>query len=140
MIYLMNPETHDGWLPIVTPLLSKAYETTNIGTFKRLDDVRYNLSVGKEWCFLSEDCKCAGVFDVLEVVGGKKVLHFYLCGGEEPSGGWKDVDGFLEEVARVWGCSYIQLEGRLGWKRKVEPLGYKVDSLVLIKEVADEPR
>lgn len=137
MIYLMNPETILEWKSLVEPLLAKGYEATNIGDFKRMDDLMYDISVRKAFCFLTDDLRYAGVFDVIEGVD-QKILHFFLSGGSEPKDGWEGVDVFLTEVARIFGCSKIQLEGRLGWKRKVEPLGYKVDSLVMIKEVADE--
>ena len=134
-MYLLPPKTINRWWHLVEPLLSKAWDKTNVGSFLDIDDVKCLLEEEKHYCFISGDKEYAGVFRVK--VGSKgNTLYFWLSGGEEPSGGWVEVDEWLQELANVFNCKYIQLEGRLGWKRKVEPFGYKVDSLILIKEVA----
>lgn len=130
-MYLLNPSNADKWLPIVEPLLHKAYDKTNVGKFVDKGALKASLSEGTNHCFVSEDLKYAGVFYVTD-----KAIRFWLSGGEEPIGGWNVVDEFLMSMAQMFDKPYIQLEGRLGWKRKVEPLGYEVDSLVLIKEVS----
>lgn len=135
-MYLLSKDSIEGWWPLVSPLLSKAWDSTAIGDLLSLSDVRDKLSDGSYYCFVSGDRAYAGVFSVCESPRCRYV-YFFLSGGQEPSGGWVAVDDFLTEVATVFGCKYIQLEGRLGWKRKVEPLGYKVDSLLLTKEVPE---
>lgn len=129
-MYLLNPSNSDKWLPIVEPLLHKAYEKTKVGIFVPKEELREDLIKGDQHCFISPDLKYAGVFSVTD-----KTVKFWLSGGEEPLGGWKAVDQFLEKMCHLFDKPYIQLEGRLGWKRKVEPLGYEVDSLIMIKTV-----
>lgn len=133
-MYLLPKDCIDGWWPLVSPLLAKAWDTTPVGDSLSLQDVRSRLESGGHHCFITSDRKLAGVFSCYDTPKAK-FLNFYLNGGEEPDCGWQGVDEFLTEVAKVFGCQFIQLEGRLGWKRKVEPLGYRVDSLIMTKEV-----
>ena len=127
---LLNPASADKWLPIVEPLLHKTYEKTNVGIFVDKGALRESLKEGTNHCFVSDDCKYAGVFYVSE-----KSIRCWMLGGEEPDAGWSEVDTFLGEMAKVFEKPYVQIEGRLGWKRKLGHLGYEVDSLILIKEV-----
>lgn len=133
-MYLLPPLRINEWWSAVEPLLLKAWDKTNLSSFLDIEDVRDWLEEEKQFCFISEDKKYAGVF---RINSGRKgnTLYFWLSGGEEPTGGWDAVDKFLTSISYVFNCKYIQLEGRLGWKKKVEPFGYKVDSLILIKEV-----
>lgn len=133
-MYLLPKDLLEGWWPMVAPLISKAWESTLIGNLLSLEDIRQKLESGSCYCFISSDAQYAGVFTV-KTTPKCSYIHFFLSGGQEPTGGWEAVDDFLQEVAKVFGCKYIHLEGRLGWKRKVEPLGYRVDSLLLTKEV-----
>lgn len=133
-MYLLPVSRIDTWWPKVCPLLSKAFLKTNVGEFITIDSLKSRIEAQEEHCFVSNDLKYAGVFSIREE-HGFNVLYFWLSGGEEPTVGWEEVDKFLCEVALVFGCKYIQLEGRLGWKRLTEPLGYSLDSIIMIKEV-----
>lgn len=137
-MYLLPASKKHLWWPIVKPLLEKAYSKTNVETFKSIGELEDDIAQEYQYCFISSDKSYAGVFDIIE--GSRSnVLHFWLSGGEEPEGGWKEVDEFLTKVALVFDCKYIQLEGRLGWKKLTEPLGYSLDSVLMIKEVTNEP-
>ena len=127
---LLNPASAHLWLPIVEPLLHKTYETTNVGNFVDKEVLRESLKEGTNHCFLSDECKYAGVFYTSE-----QSVRCWMLGGEEPDNGWSEVASFLEDMAKLFGKPYVQIEGRLGWKRKLGHLGYEVDSLILIKEV-----
>lgn len=127
---LLNPASAHLWLPIVEPLLHKTYETTNVGIFVDKEVLRESLKEGTNNCFLSDECKYAGVFYTSE-----QAVRCWMLGGEEPDNGWSEVTSFLEDMAKLFGKPYVQIEGRLGWKRKLGHLGYEVDSLILIKEV-----
>jgi hypothetical protein len=133
-MYLLSKDVIEGWWPMVAPLLSKAWDTTQIGALMSLSDVRDKLESGVYHCFISSDKSYSGVFSIAQSPKCR-YLKFFLSGGQEPSDGWEAVDKFLREVSQVFGCSRIYLEGRVGWKRKVEPLGYTVDSLLMTKEV-----
>ncbi len=127
---LLNPASSHKWLPIVEPLLHKAYDTTNVGIFVDKEVLRESLKDGTNHCFLSDECEYAGVFYVSE-----NSIRCWMLGGKEPDTGWSEVSDFLDSMAKIFKKPYVQIEGRLGWKRKLRHLGYEVDSLILIKEV-----
>lgn len=136
-MYLLPASRINDWWPEVEPLLLKAYLKTNVGLFREIDDLKKDLESEVEFCFVSQDLTYAGVFNIREYQGFS-VVYFWLSGGEEPLVGWEGIDSFLHQIAKVFGCSHIQLEGRLGWKRLTEPLGYSLDSIIMIKEVDNE--
>ncbi len=135
MFYLLNPSSIEGWWPLVAPLLSKVWVKTSTGVHDDMEDLVKDLAVGISYCILDEDQSFAGVFTV-ESGRKSKCLLMYLGGGEEPKGGWKEVDGFLEQMAEMFGCSHIQIQGRLGWKRPLSDLGYQLEHITMMKEAA----
>lgn len=135
MVYLLNPSAIEGWWPMVAPLLEKVWLKTPTGIHETIEDLIQDLAVGLSYCFVDEDKRFAGVFTVNEG-RHQKYLMLYTAGGEAPAGGWEEVDSFLEQMAEVFGCSCIQVQGRLGWKRELQPLGYNFDYVTLTKEAS----
>lgn len=44
-------------------------------------------------------------------------------------------DRAVSEMARMLDCSQVMAEGRRGWGRKLKNLGWRVDSVVTVKEI-----
>lgn len=75
--------------------------------------------------------KCLAAF-VTEIIND----HFFLwaCGGGEMKDWlWIAQDGF-ERWARARGCKGMQLWGRPGWMRVLNPLGYRKTLVAMNKE------
>lgn len=46
---------------------------------------------------------------------------------------WLEIFPIFEDWARGWNCSVIKLQGRKGWKRVLQPLGFEETGIVLEK-------
>lgn len=138
MIHLITRESI-GILPLASAGLSRGLSIGNLGklwSIPKLADHLINYSV---YGFYQEESKYSGVFSIVETPL-EKVLYFFWSGREETGVpvDYQEVDKFLVEVAMCFGCRYIQLEGRKGWKPIVESLGYSLDSYSFIKELSYE--
>lgn len=79
----------------------------------------------------------AGVMRVSQKLH-KKYLFVYF-GGQDITNpnpvNFEEMDEFFLEVAKTFGCKYIQVQGRRGWERKVKHLGYSLETINIFKEV-----
>jgi len=75
---------------------------------------------------------CAVVTTVCEYPQ-RKVLRIWLATGE----GWAldRAAGIAADIARNLGCDGIEIEGRMGWARRLARHGFRVERVVLTKDV-----
>lgn len=62
----------------------------------------------------------------------KKALHVFLAGGELDA--ITDMTEELVEWAKRQGCSFATFDGRMGWKKPLEKLGWKEKSITMQME------
>jgi hypothetical protein len=62
----------------------------------------------------------------------KKVLHIFLAGGELDQ--LLDMNDAMTEWAVSQGCTGGTLTGRVGWKKVLEPMGWKLMHSNFVKE------
>jgi len=67
------------------------------------------------------------------VYPNKKVLHFFLAGGELEQ--ITDMQDDIIEWAKAQGCQEMSLSGRLGWKKALKNLGWEQKSVILQREI-----
>ncbi|HKY44824.1 MAG TPA: hypothetical protein VJM50_17160, partial [Pyrinomonadaceae bacterium] len=90
--------------------------------------------------FLQEESGYAGAFTISQTPLMRSI-YFFWSGKDKANKvpiNHHEVDEFLIAAARHFNCSQIICEGRAGWSKIVEPLGYVEDSRVYIKEVSHE--
>ena len=63
----------------------------------------------------------------------KKLLNLFLAGGELDQ--LLDMYDDMKAWAELQGCEAAELTGRLGWKRVLEPLGWKTQHVNFRKDI-----
>ncbi len=71
------------------------------------------------------------------VYPNKKILHVFLAGGENGHGIKQitDMHDDAVEWGKAQGCKGMSITGRAGWKKVLEPRGWKQNFTVLTKEL-----
>ena len=62
----------------------------------------------------------------------KKVLNIFLAGGELDQ--ILDMDNDVKKWAEQHGCSAATMSGRIGWKKPLAPLDWKMQHVSFLKE------
>lgn len=65
----------------------------------------------------------------------KKVLNIFLAGGELDQ--ILDMDHDVKAWAKSNGCTAAQMSGRMGWKKPLAPLDWKLQHASFVKEFKD---
>ena len=63
----------------------------------------------------------------------KKHLNIFLAGGELDQ--ILDMNDDVRDWAEMQGCDAAMMSGRTGWKKPLEPLGWKVQHVHFVKEI-----
>jgi hypothetical protein len=113
----------DAVWPHVAPMLKAVMAENDYD----LPDIRKHLKErGMQlWCVFGHGIpKAACVTEVLGYPRRKVALVRLLAGGGLDS--WLDL---LPEVLEIWakdmGCTRLRISGRRGWRRRLEPMGYR---------------
>ena len=123
----------DGYLPIVGPLLQKAIDKSEgqelledyiIG----LVDDRYHLFIGYD----EEDIHVAALTQFVKYPEYTN-LSIVLVGGSRLEE-WISSE-VLFEFGRYHDCKAVELTGRRGWLKALEPKGYRESCVTLIKDL-----
>ena len=65
----------------------------------------------------------------------KKVLNIFLAGGELDQ--ILDMDHDVKNWAKEHGCTAATMSGRIGWKKPLKPLNWKMQHVSFLKEFED---
>ena len=65
----------------------------------------------------------------------KKVLNIFLAGGELDQ--ILDMDNDVKKWAEHYGCTAATMSGRMGWKKPLAPLNWKMQYVSFQKEFSD---
>lgn len=127
----------DTW-PAALPLLEegKAYWEN----WTTLEIIYERLTAGtlQLWLMNDEDEFLLAMLTEIQLHPNYKSFNIKWMGG-------CDLDSALEncfdEFVNLWasreGCSRVRLEGRKGWTRKLLPLGFKVKSYVMERDISE---
>lgn len=95
-----------------------------------LRDVREMVDDGRAQFWPSErGCVVTVVHDYPQ----RRILRVWLATGE-----WEAFDraaGIADQIARNLGCDGVEIEGRKGWARKLAKHGYRMERVILTKDV-----
>lgn len=114
-LYGLTVEMVDEWWPHVSSFLQKAVDRSD----DKYDiDSIYQKIMSKDmqlWVAVTDKILAVGV-TATHVYPLKKVCVMCFLGGEDLPV-WKDTIHVLEDVAREWGCDYLEIKGRKGWAK-----------------------
>ena len=137
MILHLSKETLDRLWDRVTPGLSRALDKTTLGEFWDLKGLRSAINYGMLYGFHQVDSGYSGVYSIVETPKAKQLTFFWS--GKNPENphpiDYNAIDEHLKHMARIFDCTHISCEGRVGWKKTLEPLGYSPDGSLYLKRV-----
>lgn len=126
----MNAHSPIDELERCRPWIEAALEYS--GGTHNFDDVEAGLALGKmqlwpapKGCIVTE----------IVVYPRKKVLNIFLAGGELDQ--ILDMDNDVKNWAKQHGCTAATMSGRMGWKKPLAPLDWKLQHVSFLKEFND---
>lgn len=121
----------------MVPGLSRALEDTTLGEFWDLESARELIEKGALLAFHQPASGYSGVYSFNQTPKALQLTFFWSgkTADNDVQVDWEEVDAYLTHIAEVFECSHIQCEGRVGWKKIVEPLGYHVDGSLYLKRI-----
>lgn len=137
MIVHLCKETLDTLWPLVVPGLKRPLENTSLGEFWDLASLHNQLQEGKVFGFYQEFSGYSGIYSITTTPKATQ-LTFFWSGKDEDAVGpidYGEVNNYLHRAAQVFQCTHISCEGRVGWKRVLEPLGYETDGSLYLKRI-----
>ena len=123
---------------VVKKGLERAITNTTFGEFWDLESAQEGLNMGVLGCFHQIESGYSGIFTTRETPLSRQLYFFWS--GKDPlnttSIDFEEVNTFLVNISKELKCTHIVCEGRTGWKKIVEPLGYILESHSYIKGIA----
>ena len=139
MITFITRQTLDHFEKAI-PGLSRAVTKTSLGESWSIQTLHDHLINYQAYAFIQEETGYAGAFTISQTPLMRSIYFFWS--GKDISNktpvDYTEVNDFLIAAARHFECTQIIAEGRKGWEKIVEPLGFREDSRVYIKEVPHE--
>lgn len=106
--------------------LQRALDGTTFGEFWDLPNAELELLSGDLGCFHQVESGYSGIFTLRSTPLSRQLYFFWS--GKDPLNktqiDFKEVDEFLLGISEELKCTHIVCEGRAGWKKIIEPLGY----------------
>lgn len=121
--------------------LERALDGTTFGEFWDIQSAQIGLNDGSLGGFHQVESGYSGIFTIRHTPLSKQLYFFWS--GKDPHNetpiDFNDVDLFLQTIAQVCECTHIYCEGRIGWKKIIEPLGYILESHSYIQKAMSSP-
>lgn len=116
--------------------LQRALDGTTFGQFWDIPSAQAGLTDGSLGAFHQIESGYSGIFTIRETPLSRQLYFFWS--GKDPLNETKidfnEVNTFLESVSQACQCTHIFCEGRTGWKKILEPMGYILESHSYIKK------
>lgn len=84
------------------------------------------------WAY--EDCHFATRVDANK--DGRRLV-VCLLGGDDLFGWGYELEKELDFLAKMYHCNIIAVEGRRGWERLLKPLGFRRETVTMVKRLFD---
>lgn len=114
------------------PLLKKAFDRVDYPF--TMAEVAGKVESSDMQLWMTHDLGTAWLTRIL-VFPRYKVLEVVACGGKDMDDWLPDLDALLTAFASHHGCKYVEVQGRAGWGKVGEPLGYRFGWITIRKEV-----
>jgi hypothetical protein len=138
MMLLVDESNVESMWPYLLPGLSRAEYSEEPGSVYSVEDLLERLLSGELSGYYQVESGYAGVFSVIQYPR-RKVLCTFLGGKDESKSSpldLEELDSFLTEVGKLYGCDTILVEGRKGWERWTKHLGYSTSTINLYKGIS----
>jgi len=134
-ISIVPPEMLEGrWKEISIHLVSPVQQSG--GRFT-LEDVFHSIAIGDYHLWVAIDEEIAEVVAVcvtgFTLYPRQRMLTCHFLGGSRMDEWLEEMDTILEKWGRQHGAKGIELTGRKGWGRALEPLGWKTTFFITEK-------
>ncbi len=132
MIIGISPDRLPSVWHTVAPLLKKAFDRVDYPF--SMDEILDRITSTDMQLWITHDAKLAWITRIL-VMPRYKVLELVACGGKGLDECIAESDRLFTAFASHHGCKYIEAQGRRGWEKVAQPLGYQFGWITLRKEV-----
>jgi hypothetical protein len=133
---IIPPEEVTPWLPIIGPMLAPAVDLCHGEV--TLHQVLTNLMIGGSTRLMimqdGEDILAAIVLSIHNHPA-KRIMQVSFAGGTRMEDWAEQGLPFVEKLAQELGCNSVYIQGRPGWLRKFEKLGYSNYGILTGKEL-----
>lgn len=88
----------------------------------------------KSTSLFMHDAGCFIAFEVLRSSSNKTFLNVIWSGGEGIELALEEFNRIADHLAESFECEWIEMTGRVGWKRMLKPFGFTEASVTLKRE------
>ena len=137
MIIHLCKDTLESLWPLMVSGLKRPLENTSLGEFWDMESLYSRLQVGLLLGFYQESSGYSGIYSLNQAPKALELRFFWS--GKDPLNetpiDFQEVNEYLQKAAQVFECTHITCEGRVGWKKVLEPLGYETDGSLYLKRI-----
>lgn len=137
MIIHLCKDTLESLWPLMVSGLKRPLENTSLGEFWDMESLYSHLQVGLLLGFYQESSGYSGIYSLNQAPKALELRFFWS--GKDPLNDtpidFQEVNEYLQKAAQVFECTHITCEGRVGWKKVLEPLGYETDGSLYLKRI-----
>lgn len=119
------------------PALASALEQHPAEWFETLDEMRESVAIGERMLVQvieAGEVLAVALLEFQELRDGR-CLHVRYLGGHRMGEWLPEMHARLGEIGRAYGCRWIGLIGRYGWKRALQQLGWKTVAITMRAEL-----
>lgn len=135
IVAAIHPDDLPQYWPMIVDGLEAMLQEHSLGRYTALD-VFELVNRGEFGLFavVDEDkISAALVCQVLQ--GHEKILEIGMCWGVNAADWVEQVDHAFSIIGRQLGCTRIALNGRPGWRKLGQKLGYELNSITLTRSI-----
>ena len=137
MLVHITPKNLGTYWELMKPGIERALLENNSYKSWDIESVYDQLHNAQAFGFYLRESGVSGVYTLVE--HPLRNLIYVYWAGQHPDNkatpDWEEVDAYLVAIAKTVGASSILIEGRKGWVKKLDHLGYSLETVNLTKEV-----
>jgi len=119
------------------PELARAIEQHPAEWFESLDEMRESVATGERMLIQvleAGEVLAVALVEFQELRDGK-CLHVRYLGGHRMDEWLDEMHARLGEIGRAYGCKWVGMIGRYGWKRALAELGWRTVAITMRAEL-----
>lgn len=137
MIQLVSRQNMEELFPKMVKGLERALTKTSLGKYWSIQSCFDSMINFVVYGFHQHESQYSGIFYIADAPH-RRTLHVFW-GGKDPSNDTpidlEELDNFLQAAAKYFQCQSILVEGRAGWGKWIDKLGYHEDTRSYVKSL-----